>query len=146
MASSAFVDSKAVFQGRAKAIGVPDGIIRAMAARGWATIATFAYSTTYVPGSPDDAQLRDNVLTPLLGDPHHEHAPLLRRLFFESFTLMAAELKANCDRSPTETARKLAEPERRARFLQLESQLPNITIREDWEPAHALVDLYVEDG
>ena len=144
MASSAFVDSKAVFQGRAKAIGVPDAVVRAMTIRGWTTIATFAYATTYVPGSQDDAPLRDGILTPLLGDPNHQHAPLLRRLFFESFTLMSAELKSRVERDPAEGTRKLADPERRARFQQLEAQLPNIAIREDWEPGHALVDLYVD--
>lgn len=141
---AAFVDSTAVFAGRARAIGLPQQVIDEMTNRGMTTIATFAYGTTYVPGAADDTPLREQIIVPLLGNPNHILAPTLRRLFFECFTLMAAELKSRVEKNPEENVRKLAEPERRERFRQLQSQISTFVIREHWEPAHCLVDLYVD--
>ena len=144
MASSAFVDSKAVFQGRAKAMGLPDHILLAMERKGWSTIATFAFSSGYVPGTKEDAPFVDQVLVPLCGAADAMEAPVIRRLFFECFTLLSAELKSRIERGADDGTRKLAEPERRVRFKQLEAVVQGITITDAWEPAHALVDLFVE--
>jgi hypothetical protein len=146
MSSSSFVDSKAVFQGRARNIGISQTVIDDMDRRGWSTIAQFAYSTTFVPGAADDTSFVNAVLVPLLGAPDHISVPLIRRLFYESFTLMAAELKSRVDsnKNPEECTRRLADPERRVRFRQLESQVQGLVIRDEWEPAHALTDLFVE--
>ncbi len=38
------VDSKAVFQARAKAIGLNDTVIQAMGRRGWDTLGGYAFS------------------------------------------------------------------------------------------------------
>ena len=144
MSGSAFVDSKAVFQGRARAMGITQAVISDMELKGWSTIATFAFSSGHVPGSRDETLFADQVLIPLLGAANHIHAPLLRRLFFECFTLLSAELKSKVEKGPEEGTRKLADPERRVRFRQLESQVQGLVIVDQWEPAYSLTDVYVD--
>ena len=79
------VDSAAVFEGRARVIGLPDATINAMGLRGWTTHATFAFSVATQPGVDEQAFV-DGVVVPLLGAPDHIEAPKLRRLFFEAHT------------------------------------------------------------
>jgi hypothetical protein len=45
-------------------------------------------------------------------DPPEERMPIVRRLFFESYTLAAADLRARVDRRDEDAPRKLALPER----------------------------------
>ncbi|CAL1154871.1 unnamed protein product, partial [Cladocopium goreaui] len=49
-AAMSLVDSAAVFEGRARVIGLPDATITAMGLRGWTTHATFAFSVATQPG------------------------------------------------------------------------------------------------
>ena len=63
-----------------------------MYALGWDTLGNFAFSCSYVPGSPDDASFISGVVVPILGDDHTK-AAALRRLFFEAYTIAAADLK-----------------------------------------------------
>ena len=125
-------------------MGLSQQVILEMENRGWSTIATFAFSSGYVPGSKEETLFIDQVLTPLLGGANHASAPLLRRLFFECFTLLSAELKTRIEKGPEEGTRKLADPERRVRFKQLEGHVQGIVITEHWEPAHCLTDLFVD--
>ena len=86
------VDSNAVFESRARAIGIPEQVITAMGLRGWTKHATFAFSVATQPGA-DEQAFMDGVITPVLGNPDHPDAPKLRRLFFKSHTLTSAELR-----------------------------------------------------
>jgi hypothetical protein len=143
------VDSKAVFTARARAIGVPDAVLASMLTRGWDTLGAYAFSCTYIPGSSDDTALVQNVLVPLLQRQDHPAAPSLRRLFYESFTMVAADLKHRAERTDTEAPRKLPHPERFARFQRITRKLSNFRIEGPLEPANSLVDLattMVEEG
>ena len=85
------VDSAAVFEARARSIGLDDQVIGQMGLRGWVSHAKYAFSVATTPGG-DEQIFADGVIVPLLGNADHRDAPKLRRLFFESHTLTAAEM------------------------------------------------------
>eukprot|EP00974_Lingulodinium_polyedra_P096152 9320413-Lingulodinium_polyedra.AAC.1 len=66
------VESSAVFKERVR--------------RGWASYGIFAYSSSYTPGSPDDAKFLKEVVKELLGSEDHQKTAVVRRLYFESYT------------------------------------------------------------
>ena len=68
------VDSAAVFEGRARTIGLSDQVLTALWLRGWTTHATFAFSVATQPG-PDEQAFADGVIVPILGEPDHMDAP-----------------------------------------------------------------------
>ena len=88
----AALDSRAVFQARARSFGLEDEDITALSANGWDTLGNFAFSCAYVPGSPDESAFLDKVVTPVLGADSPK-AAALRRLFFEAYTMAAADLR-----------------------------------------------------
>ena len=61
--------------------------------KGWVTLGVFAFAANYVPGTKDDEPFIKDVVIPLLGREDHPAKPMLRRLFFEAFTVMAEEMK-----------------------------------------------------
>ena len=150
--ASSIVDSEAVFRSRAQQIGLKDEVIDAMAAKGWSSFATFSFSSTYVPGSQDDAVFLSKVVAPLLGSEDHRDGPklsLLRRLVYESYTIMASEMRSRADRSGEEQPKKLPLAERAARQKKLAERLTGLPLDEAWEPSHHLIDVVssmVEDG
>jgi hypothetical protein len=121
---SSLVDSAAVFRSRCKQLQIPDAVVLAMEAKGWSTIGLFAYSTSYVPGAPDDSAFKKDVLEAVLGQASAPGAAAIRRLFYEAFSMAAAEVRAKSERSD-EGPKKIPVPERNARFQRLVLLLPD---------------------
>jgi hypothetical protein len=150
-AAMSLVDSVAVFEGRARVIGLPDATITAMGLRGWTTWtthATFAFSVATQPGVDEQAFV-DGVVVPLLGAPDHIEAPRLRRLFFEAHTLTSADLRRKVDATETEAPRKLPAPEIAQRLELLQERVRPLIIANVLEPSHQLIHALVqcvEDG
>ena len=138
--ASSMVDSKAVFTARAKAIGLTDAVLEDMGRRGWDTLGGYAFSCAYTPGSPDDGILVNQVIVPLLGRPDHPGGPALRRLFYESFTMIAADLKHRAERTD-DAPRRMPNPERHARYMRVVRKLSNFEIAGAYEPANSLIDV-----
>ena len=90
---SAPIDSIPVFKQRCHDLGLGP-CYAAMVSAGWDTLAKFAFSTSYTPGGAagDDVFLKD-VVRPVIGSDEGPEKPLLRRLFYEAFTLAAADLR-----------------------------------------------------
>ena len=142
------VDSAAVFETRAKAIGLADGVLNAMALRGWTTHATFAFAVACQPGADEQAFL-DGVVVPILGAAEHAEAPRLRRLFLESHTLTSADLRRKVDSNEMEAPRKLPPPEIAQRLDLLQARMHPLKIANVLEPSHQLINAIVqcvEDG
>eukprot|EP00435_Cladocopium_sp_Y103_P061595 s739_g23.t1 len=142
------VDSTAVFEGRARTIGISDAILNAMGLRGWTTHATFAFSVATQPGV-DEQAFSDGVVVPILGAADHVDAPKLRRLFFESHTLTAADLRRKVDSNEQEAPRKLPAPEIAQRVEMLQQRISPLVIANVMEPSHQLINAMVqcvEDG
>eukprot|EP00435_Cladocopium_sp_Y103_P039326 s4108_g10.t1 len=142
------VDSTAVFDARARTIGIPDATLNQMNLRGWTTHATFAFSVATQPGVDEQAFI-DGVVVPILGQPDHIDAPKLRRLFFESHTLTAADLRRKVDSTELEAPRKLPAPEISQRLELLQQRINPLIIANVLEPSHQLIKSLVqcvEDG
>ena len=86
------IESKAVFSARAVELGVGD-LVEAMAERGWDTMGSFAFSSSWVPGAGDDAAFKADVLVPLLGaEPTAEaknNLPNISRKIAQCVTVLA---------------------------------------------------------
>lgn len=142
------VDSNAVFKGRALAVGLTDPTVTRMVARGWSTHANFAFAVGTQP-NPDDQTFVDGVIVPLLGRADHPDAPKVRRLFFESHTLTAADLRRKVESSEQEAPRKLPAPEIDQRMMVLQTRISPLIIANVLEPSHQLINALVqcvEDG
>lgn len=142
------VDSTAVFESRARTIGLSDQVITALAVRGWGSHATFAFAVATQPGA-DEQAFADGVLVPILGQADHPDSAKLRRLFFESHTLTSADLRRKVDATEQEAPRKLPAPEIAQRLEMLQARINPITIANVLEPSHQLINAMVqcvEDG
>eukprot|EP00971_Amphidinium_carterae_P328682 6460678-Amphidinium_carterae.1 len=111
-----------------------------MAAKGWTTFATFAFSSKYQPGQNEDTAFVKTVLEPVLGQEMAVHAPKLRRLLFEAYTACAAEMKVRMGRGKAEEPTAMPMSERNARTQKLKARLPGLPMELHYEPSHQLVN------
>jgi hypothetical protein len=138
------MDSKAVFAQRVSELGLT-AFSNEFIARGWDTHGNFAFASTYVPGAADDTKFVEQVVMPLLAAADHVKVTAVRRLFYESYTIMVADLKHRVERTDEEPARKLPNAERTARGLALQTRLgPGVQVYDENECSHALVDRLVQ--
>ena len=135
------LDSTAVFRARLDALGFTDAEKAVLAANNWDTFGNFSFSCNYVPGAADEAPLVAVGATVFTADPPPAgRMALLRRLFYESFTLMSADLRARAERDDDSAPKKLPVAEREARFTRLSTRLTGLVLKDDLEPSHALID------
>ena len=101
----------------------------------------FAYSCNFVPGAADDTKLIDTI-DRICGGVHPDEGivGIFRRLFFESFTMVQADLKLRLERSDEAPLRKLAVPERAARYAKQVSKLSSIVLTGQLECSDCLID------
>ena len=137
------VDSAAVFAARALQCKIPEALLTAINDEGLGTFTQLAFCTNFTPGSPDDAPLM-SLLKKLNGgvDPTAGVASSFRRLFVESYTLAAADLRSRLESRPDAAGpNKLPTPERAFRHAELQKRLGTAVIMEsEKEPSDALVD------
>ena len=138
------IDSSAFFDARMTAIGLSVTEQAAIRAKGWTTLAEFAYSSAWTPGQVDDQKFIDAVVVPVLGAAGHASESKLRRLLYEAYTLSVAELKSKLTRTDSDPPVKMNMPERNARMTKLRARLAGISITESLEPSHRLVDIFVQ--
>jgi len=145
----AATDSKAVFITRCKAVGLSDTEISAMETAGFDTYANLAFSPSFQPGASDESPFVKAVLEKVLGAADHPKAPALRRLFYESYTLVAAELKKKVDRTDEDKPKVMPLQERSTRWSTLKQRLVGMSFTEETEPSFHLIDVFsqqVDDG
>lgn len=134
------IESEAVFKQRCAEIGISPAGIAHLVTANFTTMARFAYGCSYVPGASDDAKLLE-MIDKIVGQrPPDNEVALYRRLFFESFTLVQADLKLKLERCEDAPARKLAVPERAHRYRVQAAKLAGLSLRGELEPADSLVD------
>jgi hypothetical protein len=143
----ASLDSKASFRVRAVELGVSDAELAVLAANDWNTFSSFAFSCNYSPGQANDAELlaMAAIVCAVVPAPPNR-LPIIRRLFFESWTLNAADLKRKIEHvEDSDKPRKMATPERHERYLALAQRLtPGLRLVNELEPSHMLVDTCVQ--
>ena len=132
-------ESQAVFESKLKDMGL-EGYKDAMTRRGWTTLSTFAFASSWSPGSGDDTSFVNQVV---LGAADHADLPKLRKLYHEAYTVVAAELRSKLDRAQETDAsktRKLPPVERKTRWTQMKVTYGHLQMSDQLEPAHHVVD------
>ncbi len=135
------LDSQAVFKNRASGIGLSEANIRRLDALGWNTYGKLAFASNYQPGLDEAPLIKLAEEITLVSPPPIDQLPLIRRLVFESYTLVAADLKARVERKDEDTPRKLAQAERASRHQSQVGRLTGLEVTGEMEPSHALIDL-----
>eukprot|EP00435_Cladocopium_sp_Y103_P062683 s616_g24.t1 len=133
-------DSEPNFKSRCSALGITDAVVTLLVNSGINTIAKYAFSSSYVPGMPDETPFTASIQTALGRAPTVGELASLRRLFHECYALTASELKAHAERVEDAPVRKLAQPERADRLEKQQARLTGIKIAGKLEPSDRLVD------
>ena len=139
---ASLIESEAVFTGRLKACGL-EAYAAEFQRRGWRTLSTFAFSSS--SGTGDDGNFVESVVRPILGDAGYVDVPKIRKLYFEAYTMVAADLKSKLDHGPDaegQKAKKMAPVERKARWEEVKRRYPHLTFTEQLEPAHQVIDKF----
>ena len=134
------IESSAVFESRASAVGVNRANIDLLQAAGITTLGTYAFSCTYTPGSDNDDSLKALLTEALGAAPNLHQQACLRRLFVEAHTLSIAEMRQRVERTEESAPRRMAAPERASRHEALQGKLKGLSLTGELEPAYALVD------
>ena len=145
---ASFVDSEVVFKAKAKELGLDDAAIQALEGQSWCTFGSFAFAVSLNPATVSDREFDQKVTQTIAGRPDHPSGAILRRLSFESYTYVAAELKRKVDPSD-DAPRKLPVQELEARYNAVKLKVAPFTLDQTAEPSHALINLAaqcVEEG
>ena len=133
-------DSEPNFRSRCAVLGLDDALVEQRVNSGINTIAKCAFSSSYVPGMPDESPFTNSIQTALSREPTVGELACLRRLFHECYALTASELKSHAERVEDAPVRKLAQPERADCLEKQQKRLTGIKIAGKLEPSDRLVD------
>ena len=125
------IDSEAVFDKRARELGMLEVELDRIKAKSWNTLGKFAFSCGYAPGGIDDVQLRRlaSIVTGSgAGDPPDDRLPIVSRLYFESYTMVSSDLRSRVERLDDVAPRRLPNPERAVRHKQQASRSSGIEL------------------
>ncbi len=114
--STSALDSTAAFRERLSQLGL-DAVWPDFEARGWSTMGSFAFATGFASNAADDDRWVQAVLVPLLGTEAavHAKAAAVRRLYFECYTVAAADLKRRVTRTDDDQPVRMPTAERQSR-------------------------------
>lgn len=137
------VDSIPCFELRARELNV-DQHLPLLRAKGWTSFGTFAFASDYIPGVGDPSTFTTDVIIPLFGDADHVDKVSLRRLFFESFSLVARDMQRRVEGMDSDKPRAVPNPERNSRRERAQARLKGLKLEGELEPSHFLQDLCFE--
>ena len=108
-----------------------------------------AFACNLIPGKSDDTPLLKlaAIITGVesASEVPDDRMPVIRRLFFEAYTIAASEMRVRSERKADDPPRKLALAERVQRHEDQQKRLgPALTLVGELEPSYALIDLIVE--
>ena len=136
----ALIDSKASFAARVKELGLGD-FLGKLVDLGADTYAGFAFMANCTPGQSDDKPFQEGIIKPILGEGHVAKRTQLRRLFFESFTLVSADLKNKLEATDDDKPKKMTVAERNARREATIPKTSGLDTQGVHNPAHSTIDL-----
>lgn len=139
---STYTGDESVLRARAKQAKVADDVIQAIIDAGIKDLSGLAFCSAYTPGSTDEAPLLAFLKDAIGRDPTLAEGASFRRLFHESYAVVAQELRTIVERTGDDAeVRKLTNVERAERHKKQQDRLVGLSIRGINEPSDALVDL-----
>ena len=138
---SSIIDSAAHFDMRCRAIGLSAGALTDLKRHGVTTLASLAFSVGQ-PGQPIDNTAVDAFLQrAIINVAISVHdTNIVRRLLFESHTLVIASLRQTVEQKEDSAPRKVPQAERNERMEQVKRSLAGISVTGEYDPAHSLLD------
>lgn len=138
---TSIVDSEAHFTKRSEEVGLSDAGRRALNAAGYSTLGRLAFGVGQ-PGVQIVEQEFQRFATNILGGmANMQDISAVRRLLFESQTLVMAQLRELVTNPEAGMVRKLPPVEREAKMRQLRARLPGVVVEKQLEPSHSLLNL-----
>ena len=135
------IESEVTFFERCRKVGLSDAQVERMKTLQLKTFSIFAFCCAYQPGAVDDAPLKAVVRDILNGaDPSASQMSMFRRIYYESFTLAAGELRDRQQRAEGAPPKALPTVERNHRYNELSTRLVGLVIVGEVEPSDWLVD------
>ena len=114
--------------------------MEAMGSRGWTNPGAFGFSSSYIPGAPDDKAFIEKIVIPLVGSETDARVPALRMLHAECYTMAVAEMQRRITGAPSAEHETVPRAERKARRDKTSERIRGIKIIGQVEPAHSLED------
>ena len=138
---ASLLDSEAQFLQRANEFRISEPTVRRLKASGLTTFGVLAYAH----GQPGQ-QISDEAFETWVGakiDPNASMADIssLKRLLFESQTLMLASLKDQISSQDSLAVKRVPNIERESRMAHIKGRLVGLLIEGPLEPSHSLLDL-----
>ena len=136
------LDSAATFTARVRELGLEAHLPRfAKAKPPFIAFAKFAFATKYTPGG-DEAVFEKDILLQGLGDVAHDDKAEMRRLFYESYTLAADQLKRIL--APEDIPRAVPVPEKLARRKKAAQQLMGLQLKGELDISDRLLERAID--
>ena len=140
---TSLTESKAHFASRAKEIGVSRQCLRALELAGVEAMGTLAYSHGQPGQAIDEAKFSEWLNNVLGAAPSLGESASMKRLLFESQTLVLASLREQVTGVDQPHGKKIPDAEREERLAGLKASLTGILIEGPLEPSHSLLQLCV---
>ena len=135
------VDSTACFEERLNDFNL-GSLIPSFNRLGWVTFGAFATASQWIPGQPTGyEQFKSEVIEQLTGNRDDQHGGALRRLFYESYTMLAHDLRARIDDSGRKHPKELPAVEQNARWKQFVARHPGKRFLSMMRPSFELCNL-----
>ena len=139
---ASYGDNKPVFRSRAAAAGLSDDFVQLLVDSHLDSLSKYAFCSSYVPGSGDDASFIRAIRNAIGRDPLIGEQASCRKLLHEAYALVTAEIKQQLERSEEVQARKLTQPERSDLYQKQVKKLVGLSLKGPMEPSDALVDVF----
>ena len=137
---ASLIDSEAQFKERVKHFRLSDPVIRGLGALSLNTIGVFAYCHGQ-PGQPiNDEEFQKWIEANVVASVSVSDLAGLKRLLFESQTLVLAALKEQVTAPESASSRPVPSAERESRLEAIRTMLPGILIEGPLEPSHTLLN------
>ena len=96
------------------------------------------------PGQPEGQEFETSIIVPGLGAADHADRSALRRLFFEAYTLAAADLKRRVEATSEDAPRRVPTAEREERRSRVQARLTGLELKGELDCSNRLIDLAIE--
>ena len=138
------IDSEAHFSKRSEEIGLSIAGQTSLTRAGYTTLGRLAFAVGQ-PGTPLVEHDFNNFATNILGGMASMHdISSIKRLLFESQTMVMANLREQVTSPDVSASKKMPAVEREAKMRNLRARLPGVLIEKQIEPSHALLNLVAQ--
>ena len=138
------IESAAAFKQRCGDIGLPARVTDALVVNGITTLATLSYAHGQPGEAIDDTNFTAWLETVVGSPPTMEEVAKLKRLLFESQTMVIAALRQAVEDPDSSTSKRVPPVERRTRLDEVTKELTGVEMKDELEPAYCLLDAVVK--